>query len=47
MIKLCESPKEYPNYKKIYVTENGMAYKDQVIDGRSMISRGSTILILI
>lgn len=25
---------EYPNYKKIYVTENGMGYKDDFVDGK-------------
>ncbi|MBS4750354.1 6-phospho-beta-galactosidase [Carnobacteriaceae bacterium zg-ZUI78] len=25
--------KEYPNYKKIYITENGMGYKDEFKDG--------------
>ncbi|MGI6155101.1 MAG: 6-phospho-beta-galactosidase [Enterococcus lemanii] len=25
--------KEYPNYKKIYITENGLGYKDEFIDG--------------
>lgn len=25
---------EYPNYKKIYVTENGMGYKDDFINGK-------------
>lgn len=25
---------DYPNYKKIYVTENGMGYKDDFIDGK-------------
>lgn len=26
--------KEYPNYHKIYVTENGLGYKDKVVDGQ-------------
>ncbi|CUH94993.1 6-phospho-beta-galactosidase [Propionispora sp. 2/2-37] len=26
--------REYPNYKKIYITENGMGYKDDFIDGK-------------
>ncbi|MGT2807897.1 6-phospho-beta-galactosidase [Streptococcus iniae] len=25
--------RDYPNYKKIYVTENGLGYKDEFIDG--------------
>lgn len=25
--------KQYPNYKAIYITENGMAYKDEIEDG--------------
>ena len=25
---------EYPNYKKIYITENGMGYKDDFVDGK-------------
>ncbi len=24
---------DYPNYKKIYITENGMGYKDDLVDG--------------
>ena len=24
---------QYPNYKAIYITENGMAYKDEIKDG--------------
>ena len=24
---------QYPNYKKIYITENGMGYKDELVDG--------------
>lgn len=30
---LIRIKKEYPNYKKIYVTENGMGYKDDFING--------------
>ena len=25
--------KDYPNYKKIYITENGLGYKDEFVDG--------------
>lgn len=25
---------DYPNYKKIYITENGLGYKDELIDGK-------------
>lgn len=25
---------DYPNYKAIYITENGMGYKDELIDGK-------------
>ena len=25
--------KDYPNYKKIYITENGLGYKDDFVDG--------------
>ena len=25
--------KDYPNYKAIYITENGMGYKDDFVDG--------------
>lgn len=31
---LVRIKKEYPNYKKIYVTENGMGYKDDFINGQ-------------
>ena len=24
--------KDYPNYKKIYITENGLGYKDEFVD---------------
>jgi len=24
---------DYPNYKKIYITENGLGYKDEFVDG--------------
>lgn len=30
---LVRIKKEYPNYKKIYITENGMGYKDLLVDG--------------
>lgn len=30
---LVRVKKDYPDYKKIYVTENGMGYKDDFIDG--------------
>ena len=25
---------DYPNYKKVYITENGMGYKDDFVDGK-------------
>lgn len=31
---LLRIKKDYPNYKKIYITENGMGYKDDFIDGK-------------
>lgn len=31
---LIKIKNDYPNYKKIYVTENGMGYKDEFINGK-------------
>lgn len=31
---LIRIKKDYPNYKKIYIAENGMGYKDDFIDGK-------------
>ena len=32
MIKSMRVKKDYPNYKKIYITENGLGYKDEFVD---------------
>jgi len=34
----------YPNYKKIYITENGLGYKDNFGNGKSRISLELTML---
>lgn len=31
--QLCRIKRDYPNYKKIYIAENGMGYKDEFKDG--------------
>ena len=32
MTKIMRVKKDYPNYKKIYITENGLGYKDEFVD---------------
>ena len=31
--RIMRIKKDYPNYKAIYITENGMGYKDDFVDG--------------
>ncbi len=32
MTKIMRVKNDYPNYKKIYITENGLGYKDEFVD---------------
>ena len=32
--QLCRIAHDYPNYKEIFISENGMGYKDDLVDGK-------------